>query len=641
MARKRVSLKDKQVFKRSKEINELIGDPTPQADDAATEAADSPDDANLSFSVDATGEDAATSAVETTSGADNLAALAEEAVIASDPVSDAVIATEDLPAGEADFDISGSLSEEAAVATTDSQPQSDESLNFPPALESPPAEEDDLGFPPALESPPTGSDELGFPPAMETPPADEFGFPPAMETPPVDAAPEIVSSTTEDAGFAGVEDPNTFPAALETTQPSSEPPAFGDVPADTGPESMPPAFEVAPDTTTPLADSTAGSSAPASTFDAPAFAPDPTAFSEANAPTIDDPTSRPVPPPTSSPPPVDDVASGVPAPPQADSGPVAISTPTALAIDDESDPEFFDFMGVVDEPKTIKYQIPDDIEELTLEERKRRKLLLTDEYVKEQFEKIYKDIDTQYQKILDDNISSNPQITDWAQNLLAETRFILMNYQVEHLPKAEWNIQQVKARIDRAEESEYWRKRWVWPIVAWGLLWFFLFVFLLFDPSRIALYLQSTSDSADLLNVEIFLQTIFFGGIGGVASVFYSILKYVSDRSYDKEYNVNYFIKPFMGMIVGTLIFLIVFVVGRALNIVPSIAMAEASGEQMSQVQVFAVITFFLALAAGFQEHIALRLLGRVMKVIFRDDRDKSTDLVQTTPPSGPFDQVS
>jgi hypothetical protein len=138
--------------------------------------------------------------------------------------------------------------------------------------------------------------------------------------------------------------------------------------------------------------------------------------------------------------------------------------------------------------------------------------------------------------------------------------------------------------------------------------------------------------------VEIFLQTIFFGGIGAVASVFYSILKYVSDRSYDKEYNVTYFIKPFMGMIVGTLIYLIIFVVGRALNIVPAGTMADASVEDMSKIQVFAVVTFFVALAGGFQEHIALRLLGRVMKIIFRDDREPSSTSVQAVPPSGPFD---
>ena len=623
MARKRVSLKDKQVFRRSKELNELLSDQDPQADETAAEGAGTSNDANLSFSLNTTDE-------ETAATTENLAGLSEEAATASEPASETVSVMEDLPSGEADFDISGSLSEEAAVATTDTQPQSDENLNFPPALESPPAREDDLGFPPALESPPTGSDELGFPPAMEAPPAteDEFGFPPAMEAPPVDAVPE-------DAGFAGLEDPGTFPPALDpATQPSSEPPAFGNIPAaDTGPENLEPAVGDVPDTTAPAA-----GFGPANTFDRPAFSPDPTAFSEASAPAINDTQSRPVPPPTSSPPPVDDISTNVPPPPQSDTGPVAISTPTALAIDDESEPEFFDFMGVVDEPKTIKYQIPDDIEELTLEERKRRKLLLTDEYVKDQFEKIYKEVDTQYQKLLDDNISSNQEITDWAQNLLAETRFILMNYQVEHLPKAEWNIQQVKARIDRAEESEYWRKRWVWPIVAWGLLWFFLFIFLLFEPSRVSIYLQSTSSSSDLLNVEIFLQTIFFGGIGAVASVFYSILKYVSDRSYDKEYNVTYFIKPFMGMIVGTLIYLIIFVVGRALNIVPAGTMAGASVEDMSKIQVFAVVTFFVALAGGFQEHIALRLLGRVMKIIFRDDREPSSTSVQAVPPSGPFD---
>jgi len=60
-------------------------------------------------------------------------------------------------------------------------------------------------------------------------------------------------------------------------------------------------------------------------------------------------------------------------------------------------------------------------------------LLLNDPYVKEQFIKLYEEIDKQYEKVLDDNVSSNKQVTDWVHSLLAETRFILMNYQIEHL----------------------------------------------------------------------------------------------------------------------------------------------------------------------------------------------------------------
>jgi len=330
--------------------------------------------------------------------------------------------------------------------------------------------------------------------------------------------------------------------------------------------------------------------------------------------------------------------SAQPATPQTTGSAVAVSKMTPLTLGDESPKDIFDFMGVADEPETIRYQIPEDIEELTPEERKRRMLLLKDKYVKEQFEKIYKAIDVEYERILDNNVSSNKGITDWAHNLLAETRYILMNYQIEHLPKAEWNIQQVRARLDRAEESEKWRKRWVWPIIGWGLIWFFSFVILTFNPGGLLFLLTNNDPStvSELLVPSIFLRAVFFGGIGGVASVFFSVIKYTSDRSYDKEYNVSYFVKPFMGMITGALVYLIVYVVARPFGIAPTIAINNLS-EPTTGKLVFEVVTYFLALAAGFQEHVFFKILSRMVKIILRDTQDKGEGVSAAAPPASPF----
>ena len=47
------------------------------------------------------------------------------------------------------------------------------------------------------------------------------------------------------------------------------------------------------------------------------------------------------------------------------------------------------------------------------------------------------------------------------------------------------------------------------------------------------------------------------------------------------------------------------------------------------------VLSYFMAAAAGFKENLAFDLLGRVLKIIFRD-QDVDTDVVPPPPP-GPF----
>jgi hypothetical protein len=511
--------------------------------------------------------------------------------------------TEGLPRDEAELDLGELLSEEAAVAATGSETASVDEFGFSPALETPPAAalsgglpageadlgatEDEFGFPMALEAPPTGA-LTGDLPAGEADlgaAEDEFGFPPALETPPSEVS--VADLPIGEAATA-------LETSLEPVAPSSEAATVDfSSPYDPGPAT--PAGE-----DLPLGE--AG-------FDETPPTPEPAVVSSASYEPATTPAS---------------VA------PVTEGGPVAVPRTPPLTLDDDT----FDVMGMADQPKTTPYQIPNDVRELTPEERQKRMSLLKDKYVEEQFEKLYRAVDEEYEHILDDNVSSNQEITDWAQNLLAETRYILMNYQIERLPQAEWNVQQVRARLDRAEESEKWRQKWSWPILGWGLLWFFVFVILAFNPGVLLSLFTSKEAMSELLVPAIFLRAVFFGGIGGVASVFFSIIKYTANRSYDKEYNVSYVVKPFMGMIVGTLIYLLIYVVARPFGIAPTIT--NSVGPE-SKTLIFEVITYFLALAAGFQEHVFFRILGRLMKIIMRDDQNDGRQEVPLPPP-GPSD---
>jgi len=254
---------------------------------------------------------------------------------------------------------------------------------------------------------------------------------------------------------------------------------------------------------------------------------------------------------------------------------------------------------------------PPEAVELTEEEEAE---LLRRRAVKEDLAALDKAIDAQYERILRDNVSVNKWITDWCHNLLAEARNIVLYRQMEHLARAEWDVEQVRARLDRAEESRKQANRYAWPIAIWGVIWFVIFVYLVFEPMTLLRFFTTAGDSESFLIPDIFLRALFFGGIGGVAAVFYHLFKYVQERSFDNQFILSYVAKPFMGMILGSIIYLTLFVMLRALQILPA-GLEAGSVETVNDVMYVALL-YFIALAAGFKENLAFDLLNRAIRAL-------------------------
>jgi hypothetical protein len=227
----------------------------------------------------------------------------------------------------------------------------------------------------------------------------------------------------------------------------------------------------------------------------------------------------------------------------------------------------------------------------------------------------------QYDRILQQDVSVNKPITDWCQNMLAEARTIVLNLQVENLAKAEWDVEQVRARLDRADESQRQSRVMAWPIMVWGLAWFLIFVYLLFNPTFImrALSIDTSSFSDAFLVPAIFLRALFFGGIGGVAAVFYHLFKYVRERSFDSQYALSYVGKPFMGMILGSMVYLMVFVVMKVLGFAPP-GLKDSTTGSVTDV-IYTALLFFVAMAAGFKENLAFNMLNRLIKTVLGDEQ--------------------
>ena len=609
MAKKRPSLKDKNVFKRSKDLDALFG--TPETTD--TEA---------------------TAPAAKTKPAKSKPAAKKSTATPKKPTSKAR-ATRKSPAKRASKSASRAKSKSAPSPVDDLATLAAEaSANFDANLTPKPRENLSVNMATAAAENPSGG-ESGF---------DPNNLPVALETAP--NGPLTVNLPANEAGDISTE-LNTltdFPTAMDA--PSSGTPTEDMPSEEIGEMDFPTAMD-SPSGGLPTEDLPSGEigddSTPLNITDFPAATePENTlddfdfsgsALAEDAPPTASTPI--PFPPAAESSPPV---SAWEPAPDNATSASAAsISRDNPLYFGTETElNEMFDFKNVAAEAATLPFELPANVEDLSPEERKERERLLNDPRIREQFIQIYNAIDTEYEHILDDNISVSKEITDWAHKLLAETRQIVMNYQIKYLAKAEWNIEQVRARFDRAEESAKQAEKWSRWLIIWGMLWFVVFVYLIFTPDYLLKFLVSNDALSDLLVPDIFLRTLFFGAIGGVAAVFHSLLRYITKRTFDVEYVLSYFVKPFMGMIVGTLIYLIVFVVMRPFGLTPTVLSQSGTGDVQTGRLIFEVLSYFLATAAGFKENLVFDLLNKTLKILFRDSQT-TTDIEPPSPPPGPF----
>lgn len=682
MTKKRPSLKDKDVFKRSRDLDTLFGSPAEAEENKPQTRVETPTVevppvfvATPSSTVvpSAKTTEPPTPAVKRTPARKNTTPTSNKKPADPLPPKSPVIVlpapriaetedpsvfppalempptgvlTEDLPAGEIgettaevdayDFPVAmatpptGPLSENMPAGEMGPQTGEVDAHDFPVAMETSPLTEDlpagEMGlqtgevdaydFPVAMETSPLTEDlptgEMG----LQTDEMDMLDFPVAMETPPT-------GTLTEDlpVNEAGPQTGSTNASGFLNFAPipANEPVA----PADTIP------FEEDDDLDL-LASALAENAAPVATQPVPLTTTAPVT----TIPAKPLPPARPVP--TTLPVSTSTAPAVTAGAPTSTSAYVSRETPLSFAGDDMPE-DFFDFRAVAEGPKTVSFELPTNAEDLTPEERKERMRLLNDPRIREQFLQVYNAIDAQYEHILNNNVSVSPEITDWAHKLLAETRYIIMNYQIKYLAKAEWNIEQVRARLDRAEESARQADKWSRWITIWGMLWFIVFVYLIFKPDYLLGALTSSVALSSLLVPEIFLRSLFFGAIGGVAAVFYSLLRYVTRRTFDIEFVISYFVKPFMGMIVGTLVYLIVFVVMQFFNITPALLNTPTTATDQTKRLIFEVLSYFLSAAAGFKENLVFDLLNKVMKAIFRD-ADTSTEVEAPPAPVGPSD---
>lgn len=317
------------------------------------------------------------------------------------------------------------------------------------------------------------------------------------------------------------------------------------------------------------------------------------------------------------PPEVEDVSAGV-LPPR----------PSPTFMDLHFEPTIAEARDVQEiEDKVEPFELPD--RELTEEERARILAWLTDEKFQELEQEIVKTYDEIRRKV-----AENESVTNRAFNSLLKARDILLRRDAARIPQAEYYIEQTQALLKRVSVSESAAAKYQWRILAWGIFWAvaYLTVLILLGQEWFANLIAPTAANADnLIDMEVFVSAMVWGGIGGAVAILYSLFKHIGARDFDPQYNISYIGKPFLGVIIGATAYMVLNLLIRVLGIFPAGLEGVEGGVTPT---VAPGVIYLVAWASGFKENRILDLVDRAMKQIFGKEEEETTPEPATSPPA-------
>jgi hypothetical protein len=304
------------------------------------------------------------------------------------------------------------------------------------------------------------------------------------------------------------------------------------------------------------------------------------------------------------PPEISDIVEGV-LPPKPRRGYSALSTEELRALDIQDPDE-----------KIEPIQLPDRV--LTEEERNQILAWLGEEWI----QTLESSIDEAYDEVRRE-VGTNKNITTECYNKLLQARDIVLRRDVAQIAQAEYYVEDVRTRLTRAADSEKAARRHQWWILIWGLFWFVAFVALQFVINESWFWdtIVPTGMTNLVVDMEVFVTTMIWGGIGGVVSILYSLFKHVGQRDFDAHYKLSYLGKPFLGVILGATTYMVFNLVLRTLGILPA-GLEGAEGIADTAFTVAPGVLYLIAWASGFKENTIFELVDRTMKRILGGSKE-------------------
>ncbi len=215
-----------------------------------------------------------------------------------------------------------------------------------------------------------------------------------------------------------------------------------------------------------------------------------------------------------------------------------------------------------------------------------------------QIDDLYKQVATEF--------SSPPASAERAMTLLREARELMVGSPEEYV-NAEYRMMQVTAMLDRVKES---RKQSVFygpRILAYEAGWLVLLLIGLVFATPLTNWIKALSgmQGEAMLNINPILNTMFWGGIGGVVGALYALWWHVSEtQNFDRHYMMWYMVQPLMGLVLGGITFLIL--TGGFLILQVDISSDKASvGARL--------LPYLTAVLAGFRQNFVYEQIERLI----------------------------
>lgn len=228
----------------------------------------------------------------------------------------------------------------------------------------------------------------------------------------------------------------------------------------------------------------------------------------------------------------------------------------------------------------------------------------------------HQQIDTLYKQVATE-FSSPPAMAERALTLLREARQLMIDSPEEYV-NAEYRMMQVRAMLDRVKESRNQSTYYGPRILAYEAVWLlFLLLGLIFATplTRWITTISGVSGPA-LLNINPILNTMFWGGIGGVVGALYALWWHISEQqNFDRNYMMWYLVQPLMGLVLGGITFLIL--TGGFLILQVDISDDKAStGARL--------LPYLTAVLAGFRQNFVYEQLERLISLFTPSTRRSS-----------------
>ncbi len=270
--------------------------------------------------------------------------------------------------------------------------------------------------------------------------------------------------------------------------------------------------------------------------------------------------------------------------------------------------------------------VPSNTLQLPLkEDAKLLKQLVTDDLVRRLWERI----DASERRAIQDDASLPAQRTTNLDNLRTARNIILAGH--ENYEDALRYVAEVETDLLYAQRVRHWSYTYGIFVLVYDIVWILALAFGYSYTIRI------TSTYTDVVPQAVGIAiwvTLLAGGLGGVSKSLFSLYTHVSKGDFDRQFFHWYLVSPIAGAVLGVFVYVTAQMGITGVITAAQMGMASLSGETVAIAPVASggFIMYGLAWVVGFQQNLVLRLVDRVVKLVFGTEEEKQETRKQKPP---------